>query len=270
MKAVTRYAVIGNPVEHSLSPRIHAAFAAASGEPIEYTTVLAPLDGFTATARAFLDQADVGGANVTVPFKEQALVLCTTLDPLATRAGAVNTLARQADGSLRGYNTDGLGLVADLRRQGVSLAGARLGIVGAGGAARGVVQPLLDAGVAELWLANRTLARAEAIVHHHGTATLHACALDALPDSLDVLINATSAGLRGAPPALPPGVAQGAFCYDMFYAREPTAFCRWAADRGARACSDGLGMLVEQAAEAFAVWRGIRPETTTVLEMLKA
>ena len=266
-----RYAVFGNPVSHSRSPDIHHAFAAQRGEDLVYERIEAPVDGFPAAVAAFFD-AGGRGANVTVPFKEQAFDLCERLTERARQAGAVNTLWR-VDGALHGDNTDGAGLVADLRgNQGWALSGRRVLVLGAGGAVRGVLGPLLAQGPAEVVIANRTLGRAEALVERFAGqgAPLHAAALDQLQQPFDVLINAISAGLHGDMPALDPAlVAPGSVAYDMVYGAQPTPFMRWAQRHEAAAVCDGLGMLVEQAAEAFQVWRGWRPDTAPVLAGLR-
>ncbi|MAO58280.1 MAG: shikimate dehydrogenase [Alcanivorax sp.] len=265
-----RYAVFGNPVSHSRSPDIHHAFAAQRGEDLVYERIEAPVDGFPAAVTAFFDGGG-RGANVTVPFKEEAHGLCGALTERARQAGAVNTLWRR-DGVLHGDNTDGAGLVADLRGQGWALAGKRLLVLGAGGAVRGVLGPLLAQAPAELVVANRTVARAETLVERfsgQGVA-LHASALEALNGRFDVIINAISAGLHGDMPALPEGlVGDATVAYDMVYGARPTPFMEWADAAGAAAGRDGLGMLVEQAAEAYQVWRGWRPDTAPVLARLR-
>lgn len=263
-----RYAVIGNPVEHSRSPQIHAAFALATGQDLHYARLLAPLDGFAATAREFF-AAGARGANVTVPFKEEAWRLADELSPRARAAGAVNTL--RAEGArLIGDNTDGAGLVRDLAQNlAVGLQGSRILLLGAGGAARGVLQPLLEARPAQLVIANRTLARAEELAARH--PLLRATAFGDLGGAqFDLVINATSASLAGEVPPLPPALfARGALAYDMMYGRGEMPFLAWARGAGAARRADGLGMLVEQAAEAFFVWRGVRPQTAAVLADLR-
>jgi shikimate dehydrogenase len=265
-----RYAVIGNPVAHSQSPRIHAAFARQTGAVLSYERLLAPLDGFAQTVRAF--QAVGGrGANVTVPFKEQAFDLAARHSARALAAGAVNTL-RFDDGGIYGDNTDGVGLVRDLSiNHGVALRNARVLLIGAGGAARGVVGPLLDAQPRELVIANRTLEKAVAIAARFAPH-VEACGYGTLAQRrFDVLVNATSASLAGQLPPIPDDVyAHAALAYDMMYGAAPTLFLQHAAQRGTPRCIDGLGMLVEQAAESFLVWRGVRPETAPVLAILRA
>ncbi len=266
-----RYAVVGNPVAHSLSPAIHAAFARATGHAIEYGTLLAPLDGFLATVEKF--RADGGmGVNVTVPFKFDAFRYCEpTASALA--AQAVNTLDFRG-GKIVGHNTDGNGLIADLERNlGFALRAKRVLVMGAGGATCGVMHPLLKAGPKLLVVANRTVEKARELVQRVAPefprSELSARSYRALAGAqFDLVINATSAGLRDEMPPLPEGVfAGGALAYDMVYARQ-TPFMQFAHGRGART-ADGLGMLVEQAAEAFAIWCGVRPDTRPVIEKLR-
>jgi shikimate dehydrogenase len=258
-----RYALIGHPVAHSKSPRIHARFARDTGQDLEYGLIEAPLDGFAAAVDAF--RAGGGrGLNVTLPFKEQAFRYCARVGARATQV--VNTLVFD-DGGAYGDNTDGVGLVRDLQvNVGVALQNQRVVLMGAGGAAQGVVGALLEADVASLVVANRTLVRAQALAARHpGVA---ASAYETLEGRADVVINATSAGLAGGGPSLPRGVlGPGTLAYDMVYGRD-TAFLAAARAAGARAC-DGLGMLVEQAAESFHLWRGVRPETAPVLRELR-
>lgn len=269
MSRSARYAVIGHPVAHSLSPRIHALFAAQLGEAIDYGRLLAPLDGFAAAVDRFVVDGGAG-LNVTVPFKLDAHALCgSRVAARARRAGAVNWLAFDADGP-RGDNTDGTGLVIDLQRVlGRSLAGVRVLLVGAGGAARGVLGPLLDAGPQDVQLVNRDPAKAEALAALFDGAT--ATTFDALRDRrFDVVVNATSASLADAGLPLPPAVFVDAFAYDLMYGAEPTRFVIDARRAGAVATADGLGMLVEQAAESFRLWRGTMPETAPVRDALRA
>ena len=267
-----RYLVLGNPVAHSLSPRIHAEFARATGEDIDYGRLEVPLGRF-AEAVAQLRAEGYRGANVTVPFKEDAFRCATVLSERGRIAAAVNTLRFDGD-ALYGDNTDGCGLVTDLRRNlGVTLAGRRILLVGAGGAARGVLQPLCAERPAALVIANRTPAKAAALAQLAGPLA-SAAGFDALAGSaFDVVINATSASIAGEVPPLPEGVfASGALAYDMMYAKgaaEGTPFLAWARGHGAARAADGLGMLVEQAAEAFFVWRGVRPDTGPVFKQLR-
>lgn len=268
-----RYAVIGNPIAHSRSPAIHAQFAAQTAQAIEYDRLLAPLDGFAETVGRF--RAGGGsGLNVTVPFKIEAFRLADRLTARAQAAGAVNTLRFDGDGCL-GDNTDGVGLLRDVQtRCGVPLTDARVLLLGAGGAARGVIWPLLDAGVAQLLVANRTESTAQTLVAAFDDGRLAACGLDAARlygERFDVIVNATSAGLADAAPPLPePPLAAARLAYDMVYGAQPTAFMRAARSAGCAQVTDGLGMLVEQAAESFFVWRGVHPDTSAVYAALRA
>ncbi|MFZ2269402.1 MAG: shikimate dehydrogenase [Azonexus sp.] len=270
------YCVFGNPIGHSKSPAIHAAFAAATGEDLVYEARLAPLDGF---ARSVADFVAAGGkgANVTVPFKEEAFRLCTRLSERAARAGAVNTLAFN-EGEIFGDNTDGAGLVRDITHNlGFSLAGKRILLLGAGGAARGVIAPLLGEKPAALRIVNRSAEKAQVLAD--AFADLPLASGDAIAagsfgetagQSFDVLINATSASLSGAALPLPAGLfAAGSLAYDMMYGKGETPFLQQAREQGAAQLADGLGMLAEQAAEAFFVWRGVRPETAGLLVELR-
>jgi len=269
-----RYAVIGHPIAHSKSPQIHAAFARQTAQELSYEAILAPLDGFVATVRAFR-AAGGRGMNVTVPFKLEAFTLAERHTPRARAAGAVNTLAFGADGIL-GDNTDGAGLVRDLTvNLGCALQGRRVLLLGAGGAARGAILPLLDERPAVLAIANRTLTKAEELVRafaaESGETRLSACSFAALTgQSFDVVINATAASLSDEVPPLPPGLyAADALAYDMMYGRGDTPFMAAARCDGAARVADGLGMLVEQAAESFTLWRGIRPDSRAVLAELR-
>jgi shikimate dehydrogenase len=262
-----QYVVIGNPIAHSKSPFIHAQFAAQCGQAMEYQHLLAPLDGFAAAVQQFRS-AGGKGANVTVPFKLEAHALATELTPRARAAGAVNTLKFDGD-CILGDNTDGVGLVADIERNAqLPLAGKRILLLGAGGAARGALLPLLERQPASLVIANRTVAKALQLQHEVGPH-VEATDYDGLQGQYDVVINATSASLDDAlPPIAPTVFAPGALAYDMMYGAKPTSFLRFAAQHGVRV-RDGLGMLAEQAAEAFYLWRGVRPETQQVLAQLR-
>ncbi|AOB40833.1 shikimate dehydrogenase [Bordetella parapertussis] len=272
-----RYAVIGNPIAHSRSPQIHAMFSAQTGRPLRYERLLAPVDGFLPTVQAFRESGGLG-LNVTVPFKLEAYALAEArLSERARLAGAVNTLSWR-DGAWHGCNTDGVGLVNDLLRLGVALAGARVLLVGAGGAARGVLQPLAAAGCARIHIVNRTAARAaelaaawRAAAPRTGTqVSAGALAQAAEPGGWDVAINATASSLQDAAPDLPGGLyAPDALAYDMMYGARPTAFMRQAEADGAARCADGLGMLVGQAAESFHIWHGVRPDPGPVLLALR-
>lgn len=267
-----RYAVFGNPISHSQSPRIHALFAAQTGQDMSYEALLAPLDGFAAAVSGFV-QAGGKGANVTVPFKEEAFRLATRLTPRARAAGAVNTLSFH-EGESAGDNTDGAGLVRDLKANlGCDIAAKRILLLGAGGAARGVILPLLEEQPAALTLANRTEEKAFRLAlefaNHAGTLPA-ACGFAQLAgQSFDLVINATSTGLSDTALPLPPQLfARHGLAYEMVYGRE-TPFMQQARAAGCRV-ADGLGMLVEQAAEAFLGWRGVRPATAPVLMALKS
>jgi len=257
-----RYALIGNPVAHSQSPRIHAEFARATSQPLEYGLIEAPLDGFAAAVEHFR-AAGGKGLNVTLPFKQEAFALCRHVSERARVAQAVNTLVLET-GS--GDNTDGVGLARDLA-QNLKVEFTTVLLLGAGGAAQGVVGALLEAGAERVVIANRTVSKASALAARFPGAS--ACAYDALPgEAFDLVINATSAGLSDQAPPLPPGLLRsGMLAYDMVYGRE-TPFLAAAKRAGARTC-DGLGMLVEQAAESFFLWRGVRPQTRPVLEKLR-
>ncbi|HEY0061033.1 MAG TPA: shikimate dehydrogenase [Telluria sp.] len=265
-----RYCVIGNPIAHSKSPLIHAAFALQTGQQLVYERCLAPLDGFAATVTALIG-AGCKGANVTVPFKLEAATLASALTPRARAAGAVNTLSF-LDGEIVGDNTDGAGLVADIVRNGQHpIAGARVLLLGAGGAARGALLPLLAERPASLIIANRTLASAEALAAQAGGdgAPVSASSFADLHGQFDLIVNATAASLAGDVPPLPESVfGPGTLALDMMYGNQPTPFMAVATAAGATA-RDGLGMLVEQAAEAFALWRGVRPATAAVLQQMR-
>jgi shikimate dehydrogenase len=269
------YAVFGNPIAHSKSPFIHARFAEQTGERIEYRSLLAPLDGFVQTVRAFA-AAGGRGANVTVPFKLEAHALADSLSARAAAAGAVNTLRFDGD-HIHGDNTDGVGLVRDIEANlGVRLAGARILLLGAGGAARGVVLPMLERGPHSLVIVNRTAAKAEALVAQFAAAARNAgCALAGggpefvEPSAYDVIVNATAGSLDAALPECDErAFGRGTLAYDMMYGAQPTVFMRHAEALGART-ADGLGMLVEQAAESFFMWRAVRPASAPVLAELR-
>ena len=264
-----RYCVFGNPVSHSKSPSIHSAFAEQTGEPIEYTAIEAPLNDFAGAWQAFIAQ-DGRGANVTVPFKEEAFRRCDTLSRRAQRAGAVNTLVLGKNGLTYGDTTDGVGLVRDLQHHGVELDGARILVLGAGGAVRGVLEPLLATQPASLRIANRTAHKAVALAQDFtDLGAVAGGGLDDVEGKFDLVINGTSASLAGDLPPLPDALfAEGATAYDMMYGAAPTVFLRWAEAQGTRGI-DGLGMLVEQAAESFFLWRNKRPDTAPVREALR-
>jgi len=264
-----QYAVIGNPVAHSKSPQIHAEFARQTGQDLVYERLLAPADGFKATIEAFNARGGLG-VNVTLPFKVQAYGYATLLSERARAAQAVNTLKFE-DGSVLGDNTDGSGLVVDIARNlGCVIAGRRLLLLGAGGAARGVIKPLLEQRPARLVLANRTPGKAIGLAHAFGSG-VEAAAYAALAGrQFDLVINATSASLTDSLPPLPRGLfAQGSLAYDMMYGKGETPFLAFARAEGAATLADGLGMLVEQAAESFLIWRGVHPDTAPVLKLLR-
>jgi shikimate dehydrogenase len=276
-----RYCVFGNPIAHSKSPRIHAAFARQTGQDMSYEAILAPRDGFAHALRMFAAEGG-RGANVTVPFKLEAHALATQCTLRAALATAANTLTLH-DGTIAADNTDGIGLVTDLLANlGCDPAARRVLLLGAGGAARGALLPLLARAPRTLTIANRTVAKAEALaaqfepVATRGGAAgadvpIAACGFAALAGcEFDLVINATAASLAGETPTLPAGLfAPGSLAYDMMYAEALTPFLRAAREQGPVRLADGLGMLVEQAAEAFFVWRGVRPETAPVLAALR-
>lgn len=268
------YAVVGNPISHSKSPRIHNLFARQTGEQLEYTAIQAPEDDFEGTVKGFFERGGKG-LNITVPFKEQAWQLAELRTQRAERAGAANTLYKDSNGSLTADNTDGKGLVTDLMvNHGVRLAGKRLLVLGAGGAVRGVLGPILAEEPAALTIANRTLAKAESLVSFFesvaGDTHLEACGFEQPTDAFDVIINGTSASLQGdLPPVSASVIGADTVIYDMMYSLQTTTFNQWALDQGATRVFDGLGMLVEQAAESFRIWRGKTPDTRPVIEELR-
>ena len=269
---IDQYAVMGNPVAHSKSPLIHAAFARQTGQQLEYKALLVEPGTFPSRVQEFFAQGGKG-LNITVPFKQEAWELAVVKSAGAALAGAVNTLLQNQEGVLHGHNTDGIGLVRDiLQNYSGVIAGKSILILGAGGATRGILLPLLQQQPARLCIANRTLNKAMQLVdifagHGHVEACSYA---DLEGQAFDWVINATSASLQGELPPLPTGLLkEGAWCYDLMYGAKPTIFCRWAQQSGAKTM-DGLGMLVEQAAEAFWLWRGTRPQTEPVLKELRA
>ena len=268
-----RYAVIGHPVGHSLSPLIHARFAEQTGQDLVYGAIEAPLDGFNETVHRFAAEGG-RGLNVTVPFKAEAAALADRPSAAVRRAGAANTLSFGADGEIRADNTDGIGLLRDLEANlGFGLAGRSVLVLGAGGAVRGVLEPLLARRPAELVVANRTAERARALAADFADlGPVQGLGLDEVPArAFDLVLNGTAAGLAAEVPAVPVAViGADTLAYDMMYDRHAdTAFVAWARARGASRAADGLGMLVEQAAESFFIWRGVRPETGPVLAELR-
>lgn len=268
------YAVVGNPISHSKSPRIHSLFASQTDEKLEYTAIQAPQDGFADTVTGFFQRGGQG-LNVTVPFKEQAWELADRRTERAELAGAANTLYEDSNGLLTADNTDGKGLVMDLTENHcITLAGLRILVLGAGGAVRGVLGPLLAEEPSSLVIANRTVAKAEGLVTLFepvaGQTLLEACGFEELKEPFDLIINGTSASLQGdLPPISPNVIGAGTVVYDMMYSLQTTTFNQWALDHGATLVFDGLGMLVEQAAESFRIWRGVRPETRPVIDELR-
>ena len=268
------YAVVGNPISHSKSPRIHSLFASETGEPVEYTAIQAPLDDFAGTVRQFFERGGKG-LNVTVPFKEDAWKLADRRTERAENAGAANTLYLDDEGRLTADNTDGCGIVRDLVvNHGVVLGQARILVLGAGGAVRGVLGPILAEHPAAITIANRTVAKADALVNLFkpvaGETVLSACGFEKPREPFDVIINGTSASLQGdLSPLSPEVVGEQTVVYDMMYSLQTTTFNQWALEQGAQIVHDGLGMLVEQAAESFRIWRGISPATRPVIEELR-
>ena len=274
---IDQYAVIGNPIKHSKSPIIHAMFAQQTNDAMSYNAILSPLDGFVNRVKEFQQQGGKG-LNVTVPFKEQAWELADELSNYARFSGAVNTLMFNPDGSIYGANTDGIGLVRDLSQHyQIDLAHKRVLLLGAGGSAKGVVQPLLEAGIEALIIANRTEQKAETLATHFADCAKElGCEIRGgsyndlhKQRPFDLIINATAASLQGIMPPMPASCLHDqSACYDLMYANKPTAFESWCKDNGAALVMNGLGMLVEQAAESYSIWRGRLPETKPVLENL--
>ena len=262
-----KYAVIGNPISHSKSPQIHAEFAKQTNQDISYKPILAPLDEFEVTVRRLMDDG-YKGVNVTVPFKLQAFLLSDTLSPLAQLADAANTLILNRK-NIQGHNTDGLGLINDITKNlGTNLQGKRVLLLGAGGAAEGVFQPILEQNPAILVVANRTLEKAQKMVNKSPNKA-SASTFGALQGQFDIVINATSTGISDIALPIPSSIfSKDCLAYEMMYGRE-TPFMKLAKENGAQV-TDGLGMLVEQAAEAFYLWRGVRPETAPVIKMMRS
>jgi shikimate dehydrogenase len=270
-KAADAYAVMGNPITHSRSPQIHSAFAKQTGQHMVYTAIQVDPGGFEQAVGNFFAN-DGKGLNITVPFKQEAWQLAEERGQEAERAGAVNTLFMR-DGKLVGHNTDGVGLARDLLvNHDIIIANKRVLLVGAGGAARGVLQPLLNEKPLTLVIANRTPGRAHDLAEAFSReGEVHGSSFDELSgQSFDLIINATAASLHGEVPPLPVNIcAEGCVVYDMMYSAEATPFVHWGQQQGATQSLDGLGMLVEQAAESFFLWRGVRPETAPVIELIR-
>ena len=268
-----RFAVVGNPVSHSRSPLIHRLFASQTGKQLQYTREQAPVDGFAGFVKHFFETGGAG-LNITVPFKEQAFELAEIHSERALRARAVNTLYQDAQQRLCGDNTDGIGLIRDLRdNHEISIAGRRILVIGAGGAVRGALGNLADEAPDSITLVNRTVSRAAAVQQEFSAlAKISARSFeDRLDGPFDLVINGTSTGLQGqAPPLSAVAVGTQTCCYDMMYGDQDTPFMAWARQRGAAQVIDGLGMLVEQAAESFAIWLQVVPETASVIEQLRS
>lgn len=272
------YAVMGNPIGHSKSPQIHTAFAKITDQDLLYSAILVPLDGFDAAVDDFFRRGGKG-LNITVPFKENAWRYADAFSARAKRAQAVNTLIQQDDGTVLADNTDGVGMVRDITvNQNVAIEGKRVLILGAGGAVRGVLQPVLEQNPAEIVIANRTVSKAEALAADFADLgesaccenKLHACGFADVKGEFDLIINGTSASLAGELPPIPAAcVTDKTVSYDMMYGAETTVFNQWALDNGAAKAIDGLGMLVEQAAEAFRLWRDVLPQTQAVMNALR-
>lgn len=265
-----QYRVFGNPIKQSRSPHIHQLFAQETEQQINYETQFAELDGFSTAIAEFIAQGGKG-ANVTAPFKEEAMAMCDELTEHAKLSGAVNTLTFK-NGKIYGDTTDGVGLVNDLLSHDVCLSNSRILLLGAGGASKGVVSPLLKQNPKSLTIANRTVAKAEAIVEQYPKQNISACSFDEANSlAFDIIINATSAGLTGnGLPIAEKLITKNCVCYDMTYGKELTPFLQKAKYLQAQKVIDGLGMLVGQAAESFCIWRGIRPSTDPVVAKLKA
>jgi shikimate dehydrogenase len=265
---VDRYAVFGNPIGQSKSPLIHRWFAEQTAQDIQYDAILAPVDGFADSWRDFVIAGGRGG-NVTVPFKEAAFAMAQSVSERAQQAGAVNTLYIDSSGLLCGDNTDGLGLVADLQRLGASLEGAIVLVLGAGGASRGVIGPLLAAGVKRVHIANRTAEKAMTVASLFNNQVSASGYTDIPMESWGLIINATSSGLSQQRPDIAEIHLQSCqMAYDLMYGKEPTAFLSWCQQHKVPSCADGIGMLVAQAAESFYIWRGVKPDMRPVLEKL--
>jgi len=261
---IDRYAVIGNPIEHSKSPDIHLLFADQTGERLHYEKIFAEENAFTQVVNEFFN-FDGKGLNVTVPFKNEAYDFVDELSDYAKHAGAVNTIYKNDSGQFVGANTDGIGLLRDLKKTlRLQIIDKKILIVGAGGATQGIVEPLLNENPAECWIANRTLSKAEVIAEQFSPfGRIHTCGLNNIPEKeFDLVIQATSAGLQGNNVELPAAIiGTNTSCYDLLYSDEDTPFMQWARMHSATHVVDGFGMLLEQAAEAFYLWRGKRPDT---------
>jgi len=265
-----KYLVLGNPIAHSKSPFIHQSFAKQTNQVMSYDKKLVELDDFETFISQFKEQGGKG-CNITVPFKERAYALSQELSARAKAAGAVNTLIFTDNGLIKGDNTDGQGLVEDLLSNHVELVNQRILIIGAGGAARGSIFPLLEQKPKSITIANRTVEKAQCLVSEFDHIDLDAQELQNLTANFDVIINSTSASLSNQLPNISPDViANASCCYDMAYGNKPTCFIEWAKELGVPKTIDGLGMLVGQAAESFRVWRGIKPKIQAILTEMRA
>lgn len=266
---IDRYGVMGFPVSHSRSPIIHRLFALQTGQDLQYELLQVTPDKLESSIRQF--QSTGGkGLNITLPHKTEVLRLVDDMSERARSAGAINTISFDDDG-IHGDNTDGIGLMRDLTTNlGLQLGGANILVLGAGGATRGILEPLLDAKPAAITIANRTLSRASDLVDRFSTAgPVTACRFDEVSESCDLVINATSAGVKGETPPYPEAaIGPQTWCYDLSYGLTPTPFSEWAVSQRAAKSIMGWGMLVEQAAESFYIWRGVRPDTARVLKQL--
>lgn len=274
MTTIDQYAVFGHPIKHSKSPRIHQTFASQTGQTLSYTAEDVPAEHFDQSVTQFF-AGNGKGLNCTVPLKELAFQRADQLTERAQFAKAVNTLALQEDGSILGDNTDGIGLVTDLTvNHKISLKDRRILILGAGGATRGIISPLIGQAPSQLLIANRTVSKAIVLAEEFSelTENIRGCGFSELEGrQFDIILNATSASLSNQLPPLPDGLlAEQGICYDLAYANEATAFVRWGLENSASKSLDGVGMLVEQAAEAFYLWRHIRPETAPVIRLLNS
>jgi len=272
---VDRYAVMGNPVSHSFSPSIHNAFAHETKQQLSYSSILVQPGEFEQEVFNFFSEGGKG-LNVTTPFKQEAWALAEDISSEAEMAGAVNTLFKNKSGKLQGHNTDGIGLIRDIKHNhGSRLEGKSILVLGAGGATRGILLPLLDERPASICIANRTINKAEELAILFGKyGKVSACGLEDLETAkgkqVDWIINASSSSLQGEMPLLPYNIlSENATCYDLMYAQKETVFCQWARQAGALKVMDGIGMLVEQAAESFYLWRGIRPDGASFIQSLQ-
>lgn len=270
---IDRYAVMGNPIKHSKSPQIHRAFAMQTDQDLTYTSQLVPEDGLAQAIREFFSDPSAKGLNITVPFKEQVIDSLQGLSERAQRAKAVNTIIRRESGELMGENTDGVGLVRDiLHNHDGRLADKKILVLGAGGAVRGVLGPLLAENPAQVIIANRTFEKAEQLAREfQDLGPISACPLSHLNEPFNWVINGTAASLGGELPAVSSAIFDtNTWVYDLMYGKEATPFNAWALAQGVNQAIDGLGMLVEQAAESFRLWRGVTPATAPVIAELRS